>query len=61
MPIVAALDEHRIIFRHKSSQFFSQSRVDVLNDMPGADANAESEWMQVSLIWCAKAQALEPS
>jgi hypothetical protein len=28
----------------------SPNRVDALNDMPGADAKADSEWMEVSLI-----------
>jgi len=29
--------------------------------MPDAGANTDSEWMQISLIWSAKAQALEES
>jgi hypothetical protein len=50
-----------LFFDTKVLSFLSQSRVNILNDMPGADANADSERMQASLIWCAKAQALEPS
>jgi hypothetical protein len=30
-----------------------------LNDLPDAGANTDSEWMQISLIWSAKAQALK--